>query len=100
MGGQKSVIFREKVGFSPVFVISPGGTREKSEISKSILGFPLGFPETFMKNRDFRGFWGPGGVPVIKEGKAIALRTIDIYGCCCYMRNAMDPGFEGDLKEI
>ena len=71
------------MGFSPVFVISPGGTREKSEISKSILGFPLGFPETFMKNRDFRGFWGPGGVPVIKEGKAIALRTIDMFFCLC-----------------
>ena len=66
------------MGFSSILSFSRGGTRVLTENPDLVLGFPLGFSGFFMKNSDFRVFGGSGGVPVIKEGKAIALRTIDI----------------------
>ena len=68
-------------GKSDFFEFSRGGTRVWTTFFDLVLGFPLGFPRFFRKFWVFRGFPGFSGVPVIKEGKAIALRTIDMLLC-------------------
>ena len=68
-------------GKSDFFEFSRGGTRVWTTFFDLVLGFPLGFSRFFRKFWVFRGFPGFSGVPVIKEGKAIALRTIDIFWC-------------------
>ena len=80
-------------GKSDFFEFSRGGTRVWTTFFDLVLGFPLGFSRFFRKFWVFRGFPGFSGVPVIKEGKAIALRTIDIFDFGLVMRNAMVPGF-------
>ena len=69
-------------GKSDFFEFSRGGTRVWTTFFDLVLGFPLGFSRFFRKFWVFRGFPGFSGVPVIKEGKAIALRTIDICVFC------------------
>ena len=93
-------------GKSDFFEFSRGGTRVWTTFFDLVLGFPLGFSRFFRKFWVFRGFPGFSGVPVIKEGKAIALRTIDICGFVlgCAMQwsqvlNGEVPVFPGNLVE-
>ena len=44
------------------------------------------------------GFLTVLGVPVIKEEKAIALRTIDMFVEFVCLRNAMDPVLGGQIN--
>ena len=93
-------------GKSDFFEFSRGGTRVWTTFFDLVLGFPLGFSRFFRKFWVFRGFPGFSGVPVIKEGKAIALRTIDIsvWLLFCAMQwsqvlNGEVPVFPGKLVE-
>ena len=93
-------------GKSDFFEFSRGGTRVWTTFFDLVLGFPLGFSRFFRKFWVFRGFPGFSGVPVIKEGKAIALRTIDMFffRWRCAMQwsqvlNGEVPVFPGKLVE-
>ena len=68
-------IFHQKWPFLVKTRVPP---RETSKIPRMYGKFSGVFGGFFPKFWDFGGFWGFFGVPVIKEEKAIALRSIDI----------------------
>ncbi len=72
-----------------IFDDFPGVPREMTKNAPDARHFSGGFLRFFQKKMGFWRFWG---LPVIKEEKAIAVRTIDIFRLFVLLRNAMATG--------